>query len=97
MKRVQVIVPWKGGLHLRPATCLVRLAQASKSTIWLKAGKKVANARSILALLLLCAAAGMALDFEINGEDEDTVSHSITRVFDPNASGDNPSPDDSPP
>jgi phosphotransferase system HPr (HPr) family protein len=81
MKRLQVIVPWPEGLHLRPAGTLVRLAQASKSTILVKAGEKVANARSVLAILVLCATVGMALDLEIHGEDEDVVLCSIKRVF----------------
>ncbi len=81
MKQAQVIIPWREGLHLRPASRLVRLAKASKSAIWLKVGDKVADARSILAILLLCAAAGTVIDLEINGEDEDAVLTSITSVF----------------
>ena len=81
MKQTQVIIPWKEGLHLRPASRLVRLAKASKSAIWLKVGDKVADARSILAILLLCAAAGTVIELEINGEDEDAVLTSITSVF----------------
>jgi phosphocarrier protein HPr len=81
MKKTQVIIPWKEGLHLRPASRLVRLAKASKSAIWLKVGDQVADARSILAILLLCAATGTVIDLEINGEDEDAVLTSITSVF----------------
>jgi phosphotransferase system HPr (HPr) family protein len=94
MKRTQVVIPWKEGLHLRPASRLVRLARASKSVVCLKVGEKVANARSILALLLLCAVAGMVVDLEINGEDEDTVLTSITSVFDPDSSGNDLNQDD---
>ena len=94
MKRTQVVIPWKEGLHLRPASRLVRLARSSKSVVCLKVGEKVANARSILALLLLCAVAGMVVDLEINGEDEDSVLSSITSVFDPNSSGNDLNQDD---
>ncbi len=82
MKRTQVVVPWKEGIHLRPASRLVRLAKASKSAVFLKVGEKVADARSIFAVLLLCAAAGMVVDLEVKGEDEDAVLSSITSVFD---------------
>ena len=68
---------------MRPASRLARLALASKSIIFLKVGEKVANARSILAILLLCAVAGMAIDLEINGEDEDALLSSVTSVFEP--------------
>jgi len=43
----------------------------------------VADARSILAILLLCAVVGTVVEFEINGEDEDAVLTAITSVFDP--------------
>jgi phosphotransferase system HPr (HPr) family protein len=82
MKHAQLLIRCKEGLHLRPASRLVRLAKASKSVIWLKVGAKVADARSILAILLLCAASGMVVDLEIDGEDEDNVLSSITDVFD---------------
>ena len=68
-------------MHLGPATRLVRLAKESKSAIWLKVGDKVANARSILAVLLLCAVSGMVVNLEIEGDDEDDVLISVTRVF----------------
>lgn len=89
MKLTQVCIPWEKGLHLRPASQLVRLAKASKSAICLRVGEKVADARSILAILLLCAVAGTVVDVEIAGEDEDAVMSSITSVFDQSAPGDN--------
>ena len=72
---------------MRPASRLVRLAKASKSVIWLRVGEKVADARSILAILLLCAAAEMVVDVEITGEDEDAVLTSLTSVFNQAAPG----------
>lgn len=81
MKKTQVTVPWKEGLHLRAASKLVYLAKASKSAICLKVGEKVADARSILAILLLCAVAGMVINLEISGEDEDAVLTSVTNFF----------------
>ena len=87
MKRTQFVIPWPEGLHLRPASRLVKLAQASKSIILLKVGAKVADARSVLAILLLCTVAGMVVDVEIDGEDEDFVLTSVTSVFDPDAPG----------
>ena len=68
---------------MRPASRLVQLALASKSVVCLRVGEKVADARSILAILLLCAVVGTVVEFEINGEDEDAVLTAITSVFDP--------------
>ncbi|HMJ88540.1 MAG TPA: HPr family phosphocarrier protein [Candidatus Acidoferrum sp.] len=91
MKRAQFVIPWKQGLHIRPAARLVRLANTSKSAILLKVGAKVADARSVLAMLLLCAVVGTVIDLEIDGEDEDTVLASITREFEPEPSDTNTS------
>ena len=83
MKHAKFVIPWKEGLHLLPASRLVRLALASKSAICLKVGDKVADARSIFAILLLCAVAGRVVELEITGEDEDATLTSITNVFNP--------------
>lgn len=72
---------------MRPASRLVRLVVASKSTVFLKVGARMADARSILALLLLCAVAGMVVNVEISGEDEDAVLASVVNVFDRDVSG----------
>ena len=77
---------------MRPASQLVRLAKASKSVVHLKVGAKVADARSILAILLLCAVAGMVVDVEITGEDEADVLCSLAKVFEPGALGDEVAP-----
>src|SRR5436190_513158 len=82
MKQFHFVIPWKSGLHLGPASRLVRLAKASKSVISLQVGERVADARSILAVLLLCAASGMVINFQVAGEDEDAVLSSITGLFD---------------
>ena len=80
---------------MRPASELVRLAKASKSVICLRVGAKVADARSILAILLLCAVAEMVVDVEITGEDEDAVLTNISSVFNQASPGDNFDPSDS--
>ena len=81
MKHLQVLVPWKSGLHLRPATRLVRIAQTFRSTIHLKCGGKIANARSIVSVLLLAASMGSAINIETMGEDEANAAQAIERVF----------------
>jgi len=81
MKRSQVFVPWKEGLHLRPATKLVRIAQTFRSTILLNCGGKLANARSIVSVLLLAASMGAAIDVEATGEDEANAAQAIEQIF----------------
>jgi phosphotransferase system HPr (HPr) family protein len=81
MKRSRIIVPWPEGLHLRPAAKLVRVAQGFRSTISLKRGDKIADLRSILSILALCATLGTALDLEAAGDDEQHAVEAVKRVF----------------
>jgi len=81
MKCSQVFVPWKAGLHLRPAAKLVRLAQSFHSTIFLKCGDKLADARSIVSILLLTASMGAVVDVEVSGDDEANAATAIAQIF----------------
>ncbi|RKX42843.1 MAG: HPr family phosphocarrier protein [Verrucomicrobia bacterium] len=81
MKKVQVIVPWEEGLHMRPASRLVRCASVCRSSIRIMAHGKVADARSILGILLLCASVGTLLDVEVSGEDEVSAMSAVEKIF----------------
>lgn len=74
-------MPWKAGLHLRPAAQLVRLAQSFRSTILLKCGDKLADARSIMSILLLTAAMGAVIEVEASGDDEATAAAAVAQIF----------------
>jgi phosphocarrier protein HPr len=58
------------GLHARSAATIVKLATLFQSSIELKNGIKVANARNIMALLLLEATNGTHLTVCTEGIDE---------------------------
>ncbi len=81
MKRSRVVVPWRDGLHFRPAATLVQLAQRHRSTIYLKCGRRVANLRSFLGVIALCAAMGTPIDVEAIGEDEQDAIQAVQQVF----------------
>jgi len=81
MKRSKVVVPWAEGLHIRPATAVVRLAQSLRSIVILKCNGKIADARSILSILLLCASMGTAIELEVRGEDEERAIAAVESVF----------------
>jgi phosphotransferase system HPr (HPr) family protein len=81
MKRSQVRIPWSGGLHLRPAAKLVKQAKSFQSSISLKVGQKAADARSILAISLLCGTLGTVLELEVSGADEAPALAAIESLF----------------
>jgi phosphotransferase system HPr (HPr) family protein len=81
MKQRKVWVRWPEGLHVRPASRLVNAARRYRSAIRLKHGGKVADARSILALLMLGASFGAPLDLEVSGDDEEAAISEVATVF----------------
>jgi len=81
VKEKSVTVRWKEGLHARPAARLVQRARAFKANIELKYRGNVANARSIISILLLCATLGSTINIEVSGEDEEQAMEAIAAAF----------------
>ncbi len=81
MPRTQVKVPWKEGLHLRQAAGVVRLAQGFRSTIFIRFGSKLADARSILSIVMLCASMGAVLEVEASGDDAFDAVRAVEMEF----------------
>ena len=77
---------WNRGLHLRPAAKLVQVAKQFHSNVYLRCGDKVADLRSILSVIALCATMGTGLDVEAAGDDEQDAVNAIERVFSSHAS-----------
>ncbi len=81
MKTTKVLVPWREGLHARPAARLVRRIRQLQSRILLRTGQRVADGRSILSLLMLCATLNTAIEIEVSGEDEETAIRVVESLF----------------
>ena len=70
MMKAKVVVGGVVGLHARPASDFVQLAERYSSEIRLiKDGMRV-NGKSILAILTLAASKGSVVVLEVQGEDE---------------------------
>lgn len=81
MKKTEVTVPWNHGLHLKPATKLVRLVQRYRSRIQLSLGGKIADGRSILGILLLAATCSAPLTITVEGDDETEAIATMESFF----------------
>ena len=81
MKSIQVTVPFKEGLHARPATDLVKICQVIKSDITLVKEDVTVNPKSILGIMSLGAAYGTPLTIEVNGVDEDLAIEKLSQYF----------------
>ncbi len=84
MLKKDFIIQNKVGLHARPASLLVQIANKFKSNIMIeKDGNKV-NAKSILGILSLGAEKGAHITIEIEGEDEEAAMQALTQLIESN-------------
>lgn len=78
-----VVVKNRLGLHARAAAQLVRTASRFQSTVRLERtdGSAVADAKSILSVLMLAACRGTQLRVTASGEDEANAIEALTALF----------------
>ena len=80
MKRLEVQVGNRSGLHARAAARFVQLANGFRSQITVgREGARV-NGKSILGLLTLAAAQGAWLELGADGEDEDAALEGLAAL-----------------
>lgn len=73
MKRVEVTIKNKAGLHARPSSLFVQVASKYDADIDIIYEDEVINGKSIMGLMLLAAEQGRTLILECDGEDEDEM------------------------
>ncbi len=59
------------GLHARPASIFVRIANKFESDVTVKKGVEKVNGKSIMGLLALAASEGSVVDIEVSGPDSE--------------------------
>lgn len=77
----KIIIKNPQGLHARPASVFVQIANKYESDISVKKGKEVVNGKSIMGLLTLAAHEGAALEIEISGSDAETMMEALERFL----------------
>jgi phosphocarrier protein len=68
------------GLHTRPSTELVKCAVNFKSEVMLRYQKEIANAKSLLGILMLAATRGSKILVEATGEDAPQAVLAIVKL-----------------
>ncbi len=81
MQTIQVTVPFKEGLHARPATELVKVCMTIKSDITLIKDDNHVNPKSILGIMSLGASHGTALTVQVEGADEVEAAEKLKTFF----------------
>ncbi|MDF2570646.1 MAG: putative phosphocarrier protein hpr [Sporomusa sp.] len=70
MTEIELVLTNKSGLHARPAAQFVQKAAAFKSKVSIQVGNRIAEAKSILAVMGLGLGPGAAFLLKAEGEDE---------------------------
>ncbi len=86
MIKTNTLIINKLGLHARAASKLVTTASSFSSDIRIGRESQMADAKSIMAVMMLAASKGTELCLEIDGKDQEQASAAIldliTRRFD---------------
>jgi len=81
MRKNVISIQWEKGLHLRPAAKLVKEAKSFKSSIQLKVNERTADARSILAIMMLSASIDTLVEIRATGNDENEAISAMSSIF----------------
>jgi phosphocarrier protein len=82
MRRKQVTITNKLGLHARAAAKFVTLASSFSSVIDITKDHQTVNGKSIMGVMMLAASRGTNLILTINGEDEEVAAMSLGKLID---------------
>lgn len=81
VRTLRVKVRFPRGLHPRPAATLVAVLKRFRSRVVFQVGNRVANAGSLLSILLLAATLNTELDVRATGEDEEAAIRAAEIFF----------------
>ena len=77
----EVALPADVDLHARPAADFVRAAMRFPAEIWLGAGEREVNAKSLLSILALGARRGTTLSLRAEGEDAPAAVEALAETI----------------
>ncbi len=77
MKTIVVEIKNKAGLHARPSSLFVQIANDFDSEIKVKYEDDEINGKSIMGLMLLAAEHGAKLELTASGEDEEEMLQAL--------------------
>jgi phosphocarrier protein len=79
--RKTVTIVNKLGLHARASAKLVHLASRHASEIFLISDNQRVNGKSIMGVMMLAASKGIALELEVEGEDEAVALEAVENLI----------------
>ncbi len=70
-RKVKIVNPQ--GLHARPASLFVKIANRFESEVTVRKGSEAVNGKSIMGLMTLAANQGSILELEVSGNDAEAA------------------------
>ena len=81
MLRREIEIVNRLGLHARASAKLTQLAGSYNSEVWMARDGRRVNAKSIMGVMMLAAAKGTNIEFEIDGPDEQAAMDAIVALI----------------
>jgi phosphocarrier protein HPr len=81
MQKIQVKVTNALGVHARPSAKIAQLASMFSCSVWLAVKGRRADARSVVAVMLLAAGVGSTITIETSGADEKEAIDALTDLI----------------
>ena len=81
MLRQEIEIINRLGLHARASAKLTQLAGSYTSEVWMSRDGRRVNAKSIMGVMMLAAAKGTSIEFEIDGTDEKEAMDAIVELI----------------
>lgn len=81
MKKKELLIENKLGLHARAAAQIVKAASAYTSKILLIKDNLEVDGKSIMGIMMLAAAKGSTVQVQVHGDDEEQAIVSLERLF----------------
>ena len=81
MKKKELLIENKLGLHARAAAQIVKCASSYSSKIALIKNGLEVDGKSIMGIMMLAAAKGSTIMVHVHGEDEDKALEGLEKMF----------------
>ncbi len=81
MRRAEVTVVNKLGIHARPSARITQVATGFSSEVWMSRKGRRINAKSIMGVMMLAAGKGSTLVIETEGEDEEEALAALVELI----------------
>ena len=77
----KVVIKNDLGLHIRPATAIVKMLQKTQAAVFFTYKKETVNARSIMSILMLMAKKKTKIEITVDGVDAEKTMQMLIQAF----------------